>query len=209
MTEFRKADGYENTYTLVRNRRKKILRPIKEIPPHKQPKEKLAPLKLEEEPSNTLTKKQVKVTRNEEEIINDESRKQEVMELILDQPVEELKEIVEASEESILDFLRPNIIHGKETTKEKRKALLGISIDRGKSLKLEGIEIDPEKIKAIVDWPVRTNIHEGPLLRVKDRMDALNCAWTNFYFLEIGRGLIEGKALFKFKNMWRMGRGLW
>ena len=94
----------------MRNRRKKILRPIKEIPPHKQPKEKLAPLKLEEEPSNTLTKKQVKVTRNEEEIINDESRKQEVMELILDQPVEELKEIVEASEESILDFLRPNII---------------------------------------------------------------------------------------------------
>ena len=94
----------------MRNRRKKILRPIKEIPPHKQPKEKLAPLKLEEEPSNTLTKKQVKVTRNEEEIINDESRKQEVMELILDQPVEELKEIVEASEESILEFLRPNII---------------------------------------------------------------------------------------------------
>ena len=83
---------------------------MKEIAPLKQPKEKLAPLKLEEEPSNTLTKKQVKVTRNEEEIINDESRKQEVMELILDQPVEELKEIVEASEESILDFLRPNII---------------------------------------------------------------------------------------------------
>ena len=82
---------------------------MKEIPPYKQPEEKLAPLKLEE-PSNTLTKKQVEVTRKEKEIINDESRKQEVMELILDQPVEELKEIVEASEESILDFLRPNSI---------------------------------------------------------------------------------------------------
>ena len=94
----------------MRNRRKKILRPIKEIPPHKQPKEKLAPLKLEEEPSNTLTKKQVKVTRNEEEIINDESRKQEVMKLILDQPIEELKEVEEVSEESMFDFPRPNII---------------------------------------------------------------------------------------------------
>ena len=37
---------------------------MKEIPPHKQPEEKLAPLKLEE-PSNTLTKKQVEVTRKE------------------------------------------------------------------------------------------------------------------------------------------------
>ena len=55
---------------------------MKEIPPHKQLEEKLTPLKLEE-PSNNLTKKQVKVTRKEEEIINDESRKQEVMELIL------------------------------------------------------------------------------------------------------------------------------
>ena len=55
---------------------------MKEIPPLKQLEEKLTPLKLEE-PSNTLTKKQVKVTRKEEEIINDESRKQEVMELIL------------------------------------------------------------------------------------------------------------------------------
>ena len=62
--------------------RKKILRLMKEIPPLKQLEEKLTPLKLEE-PSNTLTKKQVKVTRKEEEIINDESRKQEVMELIL------------------------------------------------------------------------------------------------------------------------------
>ena len=83
-------DGYENTYTLVRNGRKKILRPMKEIPPHKQPGEKIAPLKLEG-PSNILTKKQFKVTRKEEEIINDESRKQEVMKLILDQPIEELK----------------------------------------------------------------------------------------------------------------------
>ena len=82
---------------------------MKEIPPHKQPKEKLVALKLEE-PLNTLTKKQVEVTRKEEEIINDESRKQEVMKLILDQPAEELKELVEALEESILDFPRPNII---------------------------------------------------------------------------------------------------
>ena len=48
---------------------------MKEIPPHKQPGEKIAPLKLEG-PSNILTKKQFKVTRKEEEIINDESRKQ-------------------------------------------------------------------------------------------------------------------------------------
>ena len=57
-------DGYENTYTLVHNGCKKILCSMKEIPPHKQPEEKLAPLKLEE-PSNTLTKKQVEVTRKE------------------------------------------------------------------------------------------------------------------------------------------------
>ena len=82
---------------------------MKEIPPHKQPEEKLAPLKLEE-PSNMLIKKQVEVIRKEEEIINDESRKQEVMELILEQLVEELKELVEALEESILNFPRPNII---------------------------------------------------------------------------------------------------
>ena len=68
---------------------------MKEIPPRKQPEEKLASLKLKE-PSNTLTKKQVKVTRKEEEIINDESRKQKMMEWILNQPVEELKEVVEA-----------------------------------------------------------------------------------------------------------------
>ena len=63
-----------------------------------------------EEPSNILTKKQFEVPRKEKEIINDESRKQEVMKLILDQPAEELKELVEALEESILDFPRPNII---------------------------------------------------------------------------------------------------
>ncbi|KAJ9678115.1 hypothetical protein PVL29_022876 [Vitis rotundifolia] len=68
-------DRYENTYTLVCNGRKKILRPMKEIPPPKQPEEKLAPLKLEE-PSNTPIKKQVKVTSKEKEIINNESRKQ-------------------------------------------------------------------------------------------------------------------------------------
>ena len=93
----------------MRNGRKKILRQMKEIPPHKQPEKNLAPLKLEE-PSNIFIKKQVEVTRKEEEIINDESRKQEVMKLILDQPAEELKELVEALEESILDFPRPNII---------------------------------------------------------------------------------------------------
>ena len=82
---------------------------MKEIPPHKQPEEKVAPLKLEE-PSNILIKKQVEVTRKDEEIINDESRKQEMMERILNQPVEELKEVVEASEKSMLDFPRPNII---------------------------------------------------------------------------------------------------
>ncbi|KAJ9704890.1 hypothetical protein PVL29_003102 [Vitis rotundifolia] len=102
-------DGYENTYTLVRNGCKKILCPMKKIPPHKQPEEKLAPFKLEE-PSNILTKKQVEVTRKEKEIINDESRKQEVMKLILDQPIEELKEVEEVSKELMFDFPRPNII---------------------------------------------------------------------------------------------------
>ena len=38
---------------------------MKEIPPYKQPEEKLAPLKLEES-SNILTKKQVEVTGKEE-----------------------------------------------------------------------------------------------------------------------------------------------
>ena len=47
------------------------------------------------EPSNILTKKQVEVTRKEEEIINDEYRKQEVTKLILDQAIEELKEVEE------------------------------------------------------------------------------------------------------------------
>ena len=52
-----------------------------------------------------LIKKQVEVIRKEEEIINDESGKQEVMKLILDQQIEELKEV---EEESMFDF--PNII---------------------------------------------------------------------------------------------------
>ena len=65
------------------NGRKKILHPMKEIPRLKQPEEKIVPLKLEE-PSNTPIKKQVDVFSKEEEIINDESRMQEVMELILD-----------------------------------------------------------------------------------------------------------------------------
>ena len=82
---------------------------MKEIPPLKQPEEKLAPLKLEES-SNTPIKKQVEVTSKEEEIINDISRMQEVMEPILDQPIEELKEVVEALEEPMLDFLTQNII---------------------------------------------------------------------------------------------------
>ena len=82
---------------------------MKEIPPLKQPEEKLAPLKLEES-SNTPIKKQVEVTSKEEEIINDISRMQEVMEPILDQPIEELKEVEEVSEKSMFDFPRPNII---------------------------------------------------------------------------------------------------
>ena len=41
-------DGYENTYTLIHNGRKKILRPIKEIPLVEQPEKKLVPAKLEE-----------------------------------------------------------------------------------------------------------------------------------------------------------------
>ena len=82
---------------------------MKEIPPLKQLEEKLTPLKLEE-PSSTPIKKQVEVTSKEEEIINHESAMQEVMELILDQPVKELKEVVEASKELMFDFPRPNII---------------------------------------------------------------------------------------------------
>ncbi|KAJ9670494.1 hypothetical protein PVL29_026802 [Vitis rotundifolia] len=80
-----------------------------EIPPLKQPEKKLAPLKLKE-PSNTLIKKQTDFTSKEEKIVNDETRMQEVMELTLDQPVEELKEVVEASKEPMLDFPRQNII---------------------------------------------------------------------------------------------------
>ncbi|KAJ9672788.1 hypothetical protein PVL29_026138 [Vitis rotundifolia] len=77
----------KNTYTIVCNGCKKILHPMKEIPPLNQPKKKLAPLKLEE-PSNTSIKK-LKARG---------------------QPVEELKEVVEASEEPMLDFPRQNII---------------------------------------------------------------------------------------------------
>ena len=67
---------------------------MKEIAPLKQPQEKLTSLKLEDL-SNTPIKKQFEVTSKEEEIINDESRKREVMELILDQPIGELKEVVD------------------------------------------------------------------------------------------------------------------
>ena len=41
-------DGYENTYTLIRDGRKKNLRPMKEIPVVEQLEEKLVPAKLEE-----------------------------------------------------------------------------------------------------------------------------------------------------------------
>ena len=82
---------------------------MKEIPPHKQPEEKVAPLKLEES-LNILIKKQVEVTRKDEEIINDEFRKQKVMKLILDQPIEELKEVSKVSEESMFDLPRPLMI---------------------------------------------------------------------------------------------------
>ena len=87
---------------------------MKEIPPLKQPEEKLTPLKLEE-PSSTPIKKQVEVTSKEEEIINHESAMQEVMELILDQPVKELKEVVEASEVPMFDFTRQDIIMVEQT----------------------------------------------------------------------------------------------
>ena len=102
-------DGYENTYTLVHNGCKKILRPMKEIPPHQQSEEKLASLKPRAL-SNTPTKKQFKVTSKEEEIANDESRMQKVMEPILEQLVGKLKEVVKASEEPVLEFPRQNII---------------------------------------------------------------------------------------------------
>ena len=82
---------------------------MKEIAPLKQPQEKLTSLKLEDL-SNTPIKKQFEVTSKEEEIINDESRMQEVMEPTLEQLVGELKEIVKASKESVLNFSRQNII---------------------------------------------------------------------------------------------------
>ena len=63
-----------------------------------------------EEPPNTFIKKQVEVTSKKKGIVNDEFRMQMVMEPIPYQLVEELKEVVEALEESIFDFLKQNII---------------------------------------------------------------------------------------------------
>ena len=82
-------DGYENTCTLVCNGCKKILRP-KGNSTLKQLEGKLTSLKLEE-PWNTPIKKQFLVARKDEEMVNDESRMQEVMKLILEQLVIELK----------------------------------------------------------------------------------------------------------------------
>ena len=62
-----------------------------------------------EEPSNTHIEKQVEVT-SKEEIVNDEFRMQQVMEPILDRKIEELKEVVEALEESVLNFPSQSII---------------------------------------------------------------------------------------------------
>ena len=70
---------------------------MKEIPTLKQQKGKLASLKPRELTS-THIKKQFEVTSKGEEIVNDESKMQKVMELILKQPVKELKEVVKASE---------------------------------------------------------------------------------------------------------------
>ena len=94
---------------LVHNGCEKILRPIKEILSFKQLKEKLASLKPEEL-SNTLIKKQFEVTSKEEEIVNDESRIQEAMQLILEQSLGGLKEVVKTLEELMLEFPRQNII---------------------------------------------------------------------------------------------------
>ena len=60
--------------------------------------------------SNTLIKKQFEVTSKEEEIFNGESQMQGMMEPILEQLVGELKEVVKASKELVLDFPRQNII---------------------------------------------------------------------------------------------------
>ena len=86
-------DGYENTYTLTHNGHKKILCPMKEMPPLQQPKEKLASLEPED-PPNTLIKKHFEVASKDKEIARDKSRMQEVIEPVLDQPVGKLKKVV-------------------------------------------------------------------------------------------------------------------
>lgn len=99
---------YVNIYTLICDVQKKTLhKKTKEIPSLTSQKEKLASLKLEET-SNTHIKKEVEVT-SKEEIVNDEFRKQQVMETILDQLIEELK-VVEALEKLILNFPTESII---------------------------------------------------------------------------------------------------
>lgn len=57
-----------NTYIVICDERKKIPHSIKDIPPLRQPEQKLALLKLEE-PSNTRIKKKFEVT-NKEGIVN-------------------------------------------------------------------------------------------------------------------------------------------
>ena len=94
---------YENNYTLMRNGHKKILYPIKKTPPFNQPKEKLASLKPKE-PSNSPIKKQFKVTSKKEEIVNDESRMQEVMKPILEKHEGEIKEFVKPQKNRCLNF---------------------------------------------------------------------------------------------------------
>ena len=103
------CDDYENTYTFVSNGHKKILHPMKEVPILKQQEEKLESLEPEES-SNTLIEKELEVASKEEEIINDESRMQEVMELNLEQSAGELKEVVKAPEEPMFNIPRQNII---------------------------------------------------------------------------------------------------
>ena len=109
--------------TLVCNGHKKILRPMKEIPPHQQSEEKLASLKPRAL-SNTPTKKQFKVTSKEEEIVNHESRIQEVMKPILKQSLGVLKEVVKTLEESVLEFPRQNIIMVRGKSEEFSKISL-------------------------------------------------------------------------------------
>ena len=68
---FMKGSSMIGMKTLIRDGHKKILRPMKEIPPLKQPKEKLVPSNLEEL-SNTEIKKQVDVTRKKSSLMNSE-----------------------------------------------------------------------------------------------------------------------------------------